>query len=113
MNQPKGLPDKSISDWLGAGVLVLLVAGLVYLTVGGRPAAEPEEVLPQPSSTVDLSSPLADGLSSPLPFALDSPLPLEPPSSTALPTLPPVPPLSFRLTVLHSNDTWGYLMPCG
>ena len=20
---------------------------------------------------------------------------------------------SFRLVILHSNDTWGYLMPCG
>jgi 2',3'-cyclic-nucleotide 2'-phosphodiesterase (5'-nucleotidase family) len=22
-------------------------------------------------------------------------------------------PASFQLTVLHTNDTWGYLFPCG
>jgi hypothetical protein len=28
-------------------------------------------------------------------------------------TAPPASPASFQLTVLHTNDTWGYLVPCG
>lgn len=28
------------------------------------------------------------------------------------PTLPPTPP-PIRLVVMHTNDTWGYLYPCG
>jgi hypothetical protein len=38
-------------------------------------------------------------------------LPAQPaPAASPLATAAPQP---FQLTVLHSNDTWGYLLPCG
>jgi len=35
---------------------------------------------------------------------------------TPTPTIPPTPtptPQPITLTVLHTNDTWGYVRPCG
>jgi hypothetical protein len=91
------------------------------------------------SITRDLSSPLPAALLSPMSPAQESPLPgtsratLAPtalssplPSPTAVPELPvatpsptapsltrPIGPDDFQVTVLHTNDTWGYLNPCG
>ena len=94
---------KSIYNWLGLGVLALIVLGLGYLTMSGRPETESDETpSPPPSSSLTVSSPL----SSPLSADLASPLPTQaPPTAEAI--------LPFELTVLHSNDTWGYLLPCG
>lgn len=44
------------------------------------------------------------------------PSPTKPPTSTPLPSptpspTPPPPPIS--ITLVHSNDTWGYTLPCG
>jgi 2',3'-cyclic-nucleotide 2'-phosphodiesterase (5'-nucleotidase family) len=115
MNQAQQPPGKSIFNWLGAGLLALLVIGLVYLTTRSRPAVEPGASSPLSSSP---SAPL-----SPLTVALDSPLRAEPPPATAspspsptpvaLPTASPEPSEALQLTVLHTNDTWGYLWPCG
>jgi hypothetical protein len=127
MNHTKQSSIKSILNWLGAGVLVLFVVGLVYLTMSGRPVTEPTDAgrphqkpfLLSPSG--DLNSPLPAAMSSPLPAALNSPLPVEAPMITVSPQpivslTPPLPTSSsttFQLTVLHTNDTWGYLLPCG
>ena len=36
-------------------------------------------------------------------------LPVQPaPGTSSVPT-----PQPFQLTLLHTNDTWGYLLPCG
>ncbi len=37
------------------------------------------------------------------------------PPATSIPTvLPPTAsPQPLELTILHTNDTWGYLLPCG
>jgi hypothetical protein len=35
-----------------------------------------------------------------------------PASSPLSPVATPVP-QTFQLTLVHSNDTWGYLVPCG
>lgn len=69
----------------------LLGIGLVGLTACTQPAPAP--VNPSP-----LSSPLG---------VLKSPLTL-PTAAATRQTIP-----TFSLTVLHTNDTWGYLVPCG
>jgi 2',3'-cyclic-nucleotide 2'-phosphodiesterase (5'-nucleotidase family) len=70
---------------------VVLGIGLVGLTACTQPA-------PTPVSPSPLSSPLG---------VLKSPL--------TQPTAPAArqPSSTFSLTVLHTNDTWGYLAPCG
>jgi hypothetical protein len=98
MNQTQPPANKSVYNWLGAGVLVLVVLGLFYLSANDQPADETDT----PSAT--LSSPLSFAPSSPLAVALNSPL-SESHASEDLGAL--------RLTLLHSNDTWGYLSPCG
>jgi 2',3'-cyclic-nucleotide 2'-phosphodiesterase (5'-nucleotidase family) len=38
------------------------------------------------------------------------------PTFIPIPTIPPTPtptPPPITLTVLHTNDTWGYVQPCG
>jgi len=48
---------------------------------------------------------------------LDNPSPLAaPPAALKSPVASPTvasSPAFFQLTVLHTNDTWGYLLPCG
>lgn len=75
-----------IPRWLGAGSLVLLIAGLMLLAAGCRAEIEPARLPVSPLSAARVS-PLA---------------------ATPAPTPPPL-----DLTVLHTNDTWGYLLPCG
>ena len=125
----------STSRWLVTGVLILMFV-VVNLTVGCQSTGEPQE---RPSPTDGLSSPLTSALSSPLPDALSSPLaltlsaplsagpnapqpaetppvivsPLPSPTIDVLPTLTAGPSSTLQLTVLHTNDTWGYLLPCG
>ena len=70
---------------------VLLGVGLAGLTACTQPAPAP--VNPSP-----LSSPLG---------VLKSPL-TQPTAPAARQTIS-----TFSLTVLHTNDTWGYLEPCG
>jgi 2',3'-cyclic-nucleotide 2'-phosphodiesterase (5'-nucleotidase family) len=115
---------RSLYDWLGLGVLALIVVGLLYLTNSNRPKSEDadESSLTLPSATQHLLagtpspsplplSPLPADLSSPLSADLNSPLPTKasPPPAAA----PPASGAFFELTVLHTNDTWGYLLPCG
>lgn len=121
MNQTEHLSRKSILNWLGLGLLGLLVFGLLRLAHNDRPAAERQEVASPALIAQDLSSPLAAALLSPISAAQESPLPsptaaLESAVRAPSPTAPPPTRLSgpgFHLTVLHTNDTWGYLNPCG
>jgi len=64
------------------------IVGLACLTACSLPA-------PKPGHPSPLASPLG--------------APKSPVASPAV-TLSPA---SFQLTVLHTNDTWGYLFPCG
>ena len=64
------------------------IVGLAGLTACSLPAPKP-------------------GHPSPLVSPLGAP---KPPVASPAVTLPPA---SFQLTVLHTNDTWGYLFPCG
>lgn len=140
MSQEGQRPNRSIVNWLGLGALVLMVVGLIRLSGGNRPPAElpqpspslplagemtsptapasPELVGLTPSPTrqtppaSDLDSPLPASLTSPLSADLSSPLPSPVVSLPPTPTSP-VQVDGFYLTVLHTNDTWGYLLPCG
>jgi len=67
---------------------ILSVIALTCLAACSQPA-------PKPGNPSPLSSPLG---------ALKSPV--------VLPTVM-ASSGSFQLTVLHTNDTWGYLLPCG
>jgi 2',3'-cyclic-nucleotide 2'-phosphodiesterase (5'-nucleotidase family) len=69
-------------------LVLAMVVGLAGLAACSKPA-------PKLGNPLPLSSPLG---------ALKSPVVL--PMATA-------PAASFQLTVLHTNDTWGYLFPCG
>jgi len=127
MSQEQQRTGRSVGSWLGLGVLVLLAVGLVRLSAVNHPATESAEPSPSPFTALEptlpsptlpaspvpteLSSPLPASFASPLPAGLNSPLP----SPSPLPPTPPSPAEvdGFQLTVLHSNDTWGYLVPCG
>jgi hypothetical protein len=140
MTQEEQRSNRSILNWLGLGALVLLVVGLVRLSGGNRPPAELPQASPSPVTAEDLVSPTRPAspdlvgltpsptrqtppeadLDSPLPASLTSPLsadlssPLPSPVVSLPPTpTPPVQVDGFHLTVLHTNDTWGYLLPCG
>lgn len=71
----------------GACALSLMcLIGLVCLAACSQP-------MPRPGNPSPLSSPLVT-------FKSPAALPV-----AVAPT--------FQLTVLHTNDTWGYLLPCG
>ena len=103
MNQTEHFSRKSILNWFGLGLLGLLVFGLLRMAHNDRPVPEPQEVAGPVSIAQDLSSPLPAALLSPISAVQESPLPS--PTRFAEP--------GFHLTVLHTNDTWGYLNPCG
>ena len=81
------LSSKHISRWLSAAALAL--TGFVGLAACIQPTP--------PSSQLSPLSPLSAPVS---------------PLATKSPTLP-APPNALQLTVIHTNDTWGYLAPCG
>jgi hypothetical protein len=86
--------------------LVLLFATVAVFLIGCSPS-EPEATS-FPSSPLALRSPLA-----PVPLEASpetGPLPPATPTALAAVSLPEG---GFELTVLHTNDTWGYLLPCG
>lgn len=69
-----------------------LAVGLVYLTACSQPAIVPGRLSPLSSPLRIYNSPVASPTAR-VPAPLTSP--------------------AFSLTVLHTNDTWGYLVPCG
>jgi len=122
------MPKRSpILNWLGLAVLVLLVVALILLSRGGEQAAErssPLAVLASPLSAHE--SPLAAALLSPLPGTRATAIPSPSPTVaealvTRIPSPSPTVPAptatvaagGLRLTLVHTNDTWGYLLPCG
>ena len=62
------------------------------------PTASPTRAAVQPTPTVAQLTPTA---------AAAQPTPLPSPTPTLLPEG------YFYLTIVHSNDTWGYTLPCG
>jgi len=95
--------------------LGLALLGVFYLTARHQPAILSETHSPLLSPLVHGTSPLAVLTRAPLP--MNTEVPVLTPTSTLWPTAPPVissdEPADLTLTVLHTNDTWGYLGPCG
>ena len=99
-------PRPAVRALLALGV-VLVVLGVV---AGGLWAMSPKAtstVVAQSTSTPTLTPTLRPTYTS-VPTSTPTPLP---PTPTAVATLPPAEP--FTLTLLHTNDTWGYTQPCG
>lgn len=99
MSHNEGFPRRSILNWLGVGALALLAVGLIQLSKEAQPARVSTRTSP-------LSSPLTAALSSPIATATTFAAAKAPTTATASAA-------DFQLTVLHTNDTWGYLLPCG
>jgi hypothetical protein len=96
---------------IGIGRSNLLAWALLFVAVivslGGCSSPEPA-MTSLPSSPLALQSPL-----SPAPLESSAEIhPLPPATTTALAAVS-LPEGGFELTVLHTNDTWGYLLPCG
>ena len=122
MRHREEFPGRSILSWLGLAALVLLVIALIRLSDSGRSTAEPDETSSPPFTTPDLFSPVPSQTSGHASSAVDSPLPASASSplsmdlGSPLPAASPAAPTStvpLRLVVFHTNDTWGYLLPCG
>jgi len=105
----------SLRHWLAAGSLGLALLGVFYLTARHQPSILSETRSPLLSPLAQATSPLVVATSAPPPVNVEVPSPA--PTSTSWPTSPPAPMSSqspnLTLTVLHTNDTWGYLRPCG
>jgi hypothetical protein len=101
---------RSLLNWLGLGAILLLIAALIHISGGKQPDATKTDERSQQVS-FDASSPILAIESSPLES------PLRPPVPTASPQVaqatPPLDGTNPSLTILHTNDTWGYLTPCG
>jgi hypothetical protein len=106
-----------------ASILVLLCcAGCrVSSTPTGEPTETPCEACQAPESPLvaALNSPLMPPAvrptqSNPLPAPTRTARPNASPTLVVkTPTAVPLNEAAFNLTVVHSNDTWGYLDPCG
>ncbi len=107
MNNINRLPTRSIPYRLR--VVLSLVVGLVYLAACSLPSTAPA----QPGRQTYATSPLAPV--SPVATEPSFPLALVSPVATVSASPSGLDPASvaLRLTVLHTNDTWGYLVPCG
>ena len=134
MDQDASSSTKPILSWLGLGILLLALLALVLFSQGSEPPSEPARSTIFSPIVESTLFPTAIGSPSPLSAALNSPVlanvtPIKPeqilqpvpapPDSALPPATDPGPALpttsedDFHLTVLHTNDTWGYLLPCG
>lgn len=101
-------------------ILLLLIGlavpagGLWFLsTTNHAPdvAAAMHTSVPQPSATATPVPPTA--ASNAMPTVNAEPTPVAP---TATPTVAPAaapPEEAIEIAIVHSNDTWGYILPCG
>ncbi|MBC7252193.1 MAG: hypothetical protein H5T62_18185 [Anaerolineae bacterium] len=80
--------------------LFVAAAGLGMLFVGWAAFLERA---PQPSPTPTATATAVAA-------ATSSPTPTSTPTASPSPTSEPS---AFELTILHTNDTWGYVYPCG
>jgi hypothetical protein len=94
-------PRQGVVNWVALALFVGAVFALIFVTSGGRSSSK-EDAAPAGAS---LSSLAEKTLSPPSPKvgALTAPLPSNPLAEID----------GLQLTLLHTNDTWGYLGPCG
>jgi len=84
--------------------LFVVAAGLGMLFVGWAAFLE-HAPQPSPTSTATATATAVAAATS-LPTPTSTPTPPPSPSPTSEPS-------AFELTILHTNDTWGYVYPCG
>jgi len=115
------LRDAHLLRWLFLGGLFMLSLGISgcgssatsppsIATVVSTPTAAVERT---PTAAVERTSTAAPIVArpaapTPTPAPTDTPQPTPAPTDTPRPT-----PASLILTIVHTNDTWGYLEPCG
>jgi len=88
------------------------IGGLWFLGCAGRRpavAAATQTPEPQPTATPIVLPP------TPTPSAPPTAkvVPTSTPTPTASPTAAALPVALTQITIIHSNDTWGYTLPCG
>jgi hypothetical protein len=133
MGRDLDTPGKSILNWAGLGLLILLIIGTILLSRESGPFDQPGESASNGSSIPIVSELLADSPLVTPDFAVAAPVssptavpganllataraPISPLASTTSDSHAPSTPISgadIQIAVLHSNDTWGYLLPCG
>jgi hypothetical protein len=112
-------PDKpERRSWLPIVLILIGLAvpagGLWFLSTTNRPpaaAAATYTPVPQPSATATSIPPTSTP--SAVPTASTNPTHTAP---TVTPTASPAaaaPGEGAEIAIVHSNDTWGYLLPCG
>ena len=104
----KSTPKRRTGPWLA---LAALFVGIVYIGAGLWALSRASSARSS-AHTTTANSPTA----TPAPVDRPSATPTQPTAPTATPRqaamdLPPG--QRFDLTVVHSNDTWGYTLPCG
>jgi hypothetical protein len=95
--------SKSILNWAGLGLLIILIVGAILVSRKASPLDEPSKSTLDSVTAFSVSEPLAVSPLSTRALKETSPVP----SPTAVPSA------DFQIAVLHTNDTWGYLLPCG
>lgn len=94
--------------------LLVPVGGLLFLSTKNRPpavAAATRTLAPQPSVTATPIPPTV--APNEMPTAAIDPTRVAPIATpTASPAAAP-PGEAIEIAIVHSNDTWGYILPCG
>jgi hypothetical protein len=95
----------------GVGLLVLIWRPETVLSV--LAVATPTEALSPSLTPVPSATPTATIRPTNTPSPTETPPPTEPAPTATQPAAAANPADTFPLTILHSNDTWGYTLPCG
>ncbi|MBN1888551.1 MAG: hypothetical protein JW850_11195 [Thermoflexales bacterium] len=94
---------KTVIQMLSIALLLCIIVGVFYLISGGRPLSWPGQLLSPLSPLSPLTTPTSLAMA-------PKHVPIPTPTASPQPAVPPPP---IDLTVIQSNDTWGYLLPCG
>ena len=119
----KSTQKRDVRGWFALGAMLLgllfVLAGVWVLSRTSRVRAA--RLQPHPTATVALPA-TATRRPDPTPTPRPTNTPVEP-TATAIVTPSPSPTLAgldaepgdgtLELTVVHTNDAWGYLLPCG
>jgi hypothetical protein len=111
------LPKNTIPRWLAPAAILLglvcIVVGFGLLTWSPSSAAAPNRLVVRVPPTVPkIELPTLALVLTSAPAIVLSPTPLPTPTATEPVSLVETGAV-FNLTIVHSNDTWGYTQPCG
>ena len=105
----KAKPRKQPNTAARALTALGIVAAVFLLVVGGLWAMSPKPTPTAQATATQTATATKQPTATATPTAVATPSP-----SPVPPTATPVPQGSpFTLTLLHTNDTWGYTRPCG